>query len=518
VALFRDLRESGPDQAIETDICIIGAGAAGCTIAHGLARSRLRVCLLEAGGADPSAAPPVEIVGRPYRTSGESRGAGLGGTTHLWGGHCVPYRDMHLRRREWVPGAEWPLGMETLRPWYERAHELLRIGPFDYDASRTAQTVGLEAMPLGCDFETTLSRYRPVGFDAAFLSALPNLTVLLNGRAAQLNPGSEGRIESLSIHARAAHDTVVRARIFVLATGGIENARLLLASGESAGGVANSSGLVGRNFMEHIAYFSGALVPARPTDVHGKLAAYARELPHDGYTVRFHVAATEDFERRMSIPAFRAELHATPLTRWAGKRLKRPARENPRSWAKAAGAIARHPLATARTLAGQSVPPWCFWLMNYAEQVPNPDSRVTLSTRRDEFGDPIASLDWRLSPADRSGILTAQKALARAVDRSGFGQLWMELQDAQDDDVHILPGANGGAHHMGTTRMSENARTGVVDDHMRCHDVSNLYVAGSSVFPGGGWANPTLTIIALSLRLADHLETLTAAAPVRASA
>jgi choline dehydrogenase-like flavoprotein len=516
VALFRDLRESKPDQAIETDICIIGAGAAGCTIAHGLARTRSRVCLLEAGGADPSAAPPVEIIGRPYRTSGESRGAGLGGTTHLWGGHCVPYRDMHLRRREWVPGAEWPFGRDTLRPWYERAHDLLEIGPFDYDALSMAQTVGLQPMPLESDFETTLSRYRAVAFDADFLSALPNLTVLLNGRAARLNPGDGGRVESLSVHGRAPHDTMIRARIFVLATGGIENARLLLASGESTGGLANSSGLVGRNFMEHIAYFSGALVPARTSDVHGKFAAYSREVPHEGYTVRFHVAATEGFERRMGIPAFRAELHATPLTRWAGKRLNRTAGDGIRSWTEAARVIARHPLSTARTLAGQSAPPWCFWLMNYAEQVPNPDSRVTLSTRRDEFGDPMAALDWRLSPADRRGILEAQKALASTVERTGLGRLWMELPEKEEDDAHVLPGANGGAHHMGTTRMSDDPRTGVVDADMRCHDVSNLYVAGSSVFPGGGWANPTLTIIALSLRLADHLETLTAAAPERA--
>lgn len=498
-----DLRTGAAQVLPEFDVCIVGAGPAGIALALALAASPLRIGLLEAGGTAPQATPQVDIVGRPY--AGALRSAGIGGSSHLWGGHCVPLSAAHLGRRTWVPGGAWPFGLAELLPWYARAHELLQLGRFDYDATAAAAGAGARLMPPLEGFETTVSRYQPIDFAERYGAALrraPNLSVLLHGRAVELVQDAGGRIDGLVIRTGAGRRLTLRAATYVLAAGGIENARLLLASrSRRAEGVANGTGLVGRNFMEHISYLSGTLVPGRAWDVRGNLSAYAAPLPCDGHSIRFHLAATEALEQRLRIPGYRAELHVAPLLRWAGRHVLRPA--SPAMRARALREIAARPVAAMRALAGARGAPWCLRLLNFVEQVPNPDSRVMLSERRDAHGEPIAAVDWRLSPADREGIARAQAALAASVARAGIGRLLRELPEEKDE---LLAGAAGGWHHMGTTRMSAEPGRGVVDPQLRAHDAPNLYIAGSSVFPSGGWANPTLTIVALSLRLAAHIE------------
>jgi choline dehydrogenase-like flavoprotein len=144
-------------------------------------------------------------------------------------------------------------------------------------------------------------------------------------------------------------------------------------------------------------------------------------------------------------------------------------------------------------------------LSNYVEQAPNPDSRITLAAKRDMLGLPMAKVDWRLCELDRHGIRVAHGIIKQEVERSGYGHMDVQLPETEDE---ILAGAKGGAHHMGTTRMHDNPREGVVDANSRVHGLANLYVAGSSVFTTGGYANPTFTILALTIRLADHMKTL----------
>jgi choline dehydrogenase-like flavoprotein len=135
------------------------------------------------------------------------------------------------------------------------------------------------------------------------------------------------------------------------------------------------------------------------------------------------------------------------------------------------------------------------------EQVPNPDSRVSLSSQRDPLGLPRISLDWRLTEQDRLSFYRHLHSLALEAGAMGIGRLRVNATDESNWPQPV----SGGSHHMGTTRMSDNPRRGVVDRHCRVHGVDNLYVAGSSVFPTSGAANPTLTITALTLRLSDHL-------------
>ena len=144
-------------------------------------------------------------------------------------------------------------------------------------------------------------------------------------------------------------------------------------------------------------------------------------------------------------------------------------------------------------------------LYTRSEQSPNPDSRVTLSDQRDRFGLPRAKLTWRLNSLDKLTVRKSVELIAQEFERLHIGRVtpdrWLVSDDRTWPDF-----VRGGYHHLGTTRMGSNPRTSVVNSDCRVHGLANLYVAGSSVFPTGSHVNPTLTITALALRLAQHLK------------
>ncbi|MGE0666525.1 MAG: GMC oxidoreductase [Sphingomonadales bacterium] len=505
-----DARSGSLGDVIDTDICVIGSGPAGVTLALELATGGRRICLVDSGGPDGSAEAlrgPLDVIGRPYRTERAPRAFCLGGTSTLWGGHCVPLSPLEMEERDWVPGGAWPISHAELSRHYPRALEIVGLAGTDFDAPATARSIGVPLLPLGGGFETTVSRYRVVDFGkdhAAALAARGNVTFLLNGTATRLVLDDDlGRVSGVTVRIAGGTNRTIRAGVVVLAAGGIENARLLLASNDQlAAGVGNGSDMVGRHFMEHPAWVRGVLAPGPAYDLHADYTHYWQQVPAGDHNVRFHLAATDDLARRLRVPQFRAELTIRPLLAWAASGvLMRPGNHRLGTVAWAASALASHPAGLAKLALGRRAAPWCLQLCNFTEQVPNPDSRVTLSPRRDALGEPLAALDWRLSPIDRDGIARVHAALAAEVARSGLGRfLW-----APETGDGLMRGVSGGSHHMGTTRMSNDPRKGVVDADLKVHGVGNLYVAGSSVFPSGGWANPTLTIVALSVRLAEHL-------------
>ena len=299
----------------------------------------------------------------------------------------------------------------------------------------------------------------------------------------------------------------VRARVYVLAAGGIENARLLLLSNDvEANGLGNGYGLVGRFSMEHVWYPSGTIVLRQPTRY--DLYEAEREVADD-VAVRAHVALPADILQREGLPQFRATLqpiddHRSQDFSWSGWYLGRHlgALEAPEYPVYHLSNVLNDLRGAVRQMSGATDWPMAYRLANYIEQTPNPDSRVFLSGERDALDQNRAAVDWRLSPLDEECIRRAQELIAMEVGRAGLGRMRIEIEN---DEAVLLEGASGGSHHMGTTRMHENPRLGVTDRDCRVHGIANLYVAGSSVFPCAGYPNPTLTIVALSLRLADHL-------------
>jgi choline dehydrogenase-like flavoprotein len=526
-----DLRqEPAAAGAGESDICIIGSGAAGLTLARRLAELGHDVTLLESGGLDFEQKTQDlyrgENVGMPYYDLDQSRLRFFGGTVAIWGGRCALLDEIDFRRRDWVPHSGWPIAREDLLPFYERAHGMLDLGEFNYD-EHVWKTLGVRDPGLDpAKIDVALWRFdemreRFAASRARDLFDSPKLRILLHANAVKVQADSEGqRTEHIEVRALDGPPLKVRARRYILACGAIENSRLLLASNDvEPRGIGNKYDQVGRFFMEHPAGRIASISTPQPFDM---WSTFRKRFMRDGTPLAPALRLGDETQERekalngivtlklqrdpklgptISNRVYSNIKHSLDPTR-SGRALDHIYRGF-RAW------LQRHvrdTVAKAKAKAGKT----SLYLITRGEQAPNPDSRVILSDERDAFGNPRANLDWRLGELDKH----SQRVLVRTFDeelrRLGKGSAtpsdWLGDPDPQwpiDLTVGNHPLAN--YHQMGGTRMSSDPATGVVDADCRVHGYDNLYVAGSSVFPTGGWANPTLTIIALSLRLTEHL-------------
>ena len=484
--MLNDARKVPDGTLIETDVCIIGGGAAGISMAQQWAGSSLDVTLLESGGlvADPGtqALNRGRIFGRSYFRLDEARSRRFGGSTNCWHGMCRPFEAFDFEERDWVPGSGWPFGLAELRPHYERAQRVCGLAAFDYEADRWT-LAGEPPLPFMDDaIESRVFQIAPRRFGSLYKRALErarNINVQLNANLVELETDPDARrVERAQVATLAGGRFAVRARHFVLATGGIENARLLLASrGTRQAGLGNEHDLVGRYFMEHPHLVAGGWLPSSASIPVGFYRARAAgEIHVVGLLTPSQRAQRE--ERILSFASFLAQDAELP--------------EFEDLLARFIAEMDGAPEPASRAL----------FFMNELEQAPNPLSRVRLIEERDALGVPRVQLEWRLSPLDQRTLWKGPRLLARALGRAGLGRLQVLIEE----DDHSWPtGLGGGRHHMGTTRMHADPKRGVVDANCRVHGMANLSVAGSSVFPTSGSANPTLTLIALALRLAEHL-------------
>jgi choline dehydrogenase-like flavoprotein len=497
--VIEDARQIEEGRRLDCDVCIIGGGAAGLTIARELMRTRHRVLVLESGGLEADernqALYEGSNLGRSYYPLHTSRTRAFGGTTQCWSGMCVPLQPIDFEERDWVPHSGWPLSRADLDPYYRRAHEVLGLGPYDYDPE-SWQDADRRPFALRGPLVTSVFQADPplrMGTTwRAPIEAAENVRVLLHANATNLVLGTGARtLDAVEVHCLDGPAFRVRALRTVLATGGIENARILLASnGVEPAGVGNRHDRVGRFFMEH-PHTPGesALVPSPHLPPHGFYARH--EVGDHRVWGRFH--APDEVLRRERILSFSILLfERIPKPRY-------PLIEAVREVIADTDALpGRGPSASGDVGEGDTR---LFSLGTPSEQAPNPESRVTLDSSRDELGMRRAQLRWVLSPIDKRTIRRAHELFALSVGRAGLGRVKVTLTT----DEQWPEQTNGGRHHMGTTRMSDDPRRGVVDAHGYVHGVDNLLVAGSSVFPTAGAANPTLTIVALALRMSDHL-------------
>lgn len=516
--MYIDGRSLPDGSVVHADICIVGAGAAGITIAREFIGHPFRVALIESGGLtfDPATQELCRGIntGHQYLPLHETRSRYFGGTTDRWGGNCIPLAPLNFEPRSWIPFSGWPITWTQLLPFYRRAHEVIGLGEFDYDPQRLSAQLGKALFPFDpTRVETVFSRYRALRFGKEFRKALKqagNITTYLHANVLSLERNFVSNVvDRANIGTLQGKRHTVQARYFVLATGGIENARLLLLSNNvQSNGLGNQNDLVGRFFMEHFWYPNSYIIPNDQStvfDVYGRQHAL-----ENGVEARAHLTLPEDVVRREQIPDFRAEIDASrfPAMRSYWSRMAGVLRDKERARecmehvaAPVVSILANMGWRTERSSKKKILG---YRLNNYTEQTPNPESRVTLTDEKDALGLRRINLNWQLSAIDKYGIQRAHELLALEVERSGFGRFLPELSQSEEE---ILQHAGGGNHHLGTTRMSADAKTGVVDADCLVYGLHNLYVAGSSVFPTGGSANPTLTIVALSLRLADHLKT-----------
>ena len=483
--------ESG--STLEADLVVVGSGPAGMSVARHFDGSSLRVILLESGGSSAEAATNALNQGlqsgRKYFDLDRCRSRFLGGSSNCWSGWCAPFDEDDFRARDWLPHSGWPIDYETLKPWYARATSELEISPL-------RDSVGdweSEGRPLwnfqGGRVKSGLFQFSPptrLGrLHRAQLQRSENLRCILHATVSEIELDPSGAaVRALRVkRSLGGGEFKVRARRYVIACGGIDNPRLLLASrGVQRAGVGNAHDQVGRYFMEHPHLYT----EGRFFGAHG--------LPDSKFYQRHRVEGQRVIGFLKIDPAVRAQeqiLNLSMCFRPAGGRTDAQTRALWYATQETDGGPKPTRLAARR-----------FVLDVRSEQAPNPESRITLSSERDALGIPRADLHWALSAIDKRSVRRSQEIVAQDLARSGLGRFRITL----DDSPRFPEKMEGGCHHLGTTRMHEDPRQGVVDRDCRVHGIHDLFLAGSSVFTTGSSANPTLTIVALALRLAETLQ------------
>jgi choline dehydrogenase-like flavoprotein len=512
--MFIDATTLADNTTIKSDICIVGAGAAGITLARDLAGSYRRIAVIESGGFDFT--PEIqqlyggEIIGERFTPLDADRLRYFGGSTNHWSGSCRPIDAIDFEG--------WPFERTALENYYRQAQKILQLGLFSYGSQ---DWITDQARPIdfgsAARLQTVVSQNSPpTRFGTVYrqdLQAAPNVSVYLNANLINIETNdTASEVSGLRLACLTGRRFRAHARHYVLATGGIENPRLLLnADHVQKQGLGNGFDLVGRYFMDHA--FVNDVAAIVFTDPHANLGFYDIHSVR-GQRVQGCLVPTPELRRAEGLPAFALGITPgnPPSTDFAKQSLDTVYRTL------LAGHVPDHlAFHVSNILRGVELRTTQLYYAitrtapdNYTANyivgpTPDPQSRVTLSDTVDAIGLRRVKLDWRLRSDFGDTIRRALEILAQELGRKDLGRL------------RINPGTTGleatknvinAHHHMGTTRMHTDPRQGVVDADCRVHGIANLFIAGSSVFPTYGFDDPTMTIVALALRLSEHLKSL----------
>ncbi len=539
------------DQELATDVCIIGAGPAGITLARELAGQDFRVCLLESGGFEkPDAATrslgEVETLGDFVQIGTENRNRRFGGNSSYWGVN-LPHTEIGLRlvpldradfeQRDWVPHSGWPFTYDDLLPYYERAQSVIGSGPFAYEADDWADADAPQLKFASDRLQTQIFQF---GNGALFfdqyrrtLSQSKNVTTLLHANAVELETDDSGRtVTRVRVATVEGKAFWIRAQQVILAAGAVENTHLLLLSNKTqANGLGNQHDQVGRYFMDHPLVHGGLFIPSDPS-LFNRTALYdLRQV--NGVSIMGGLTLSDAAlhrEKLLNIAAwifprakqFRsAEAIASLKVLLSGKGLTgglKTLRHHAQTIMSGLDDVSE---SIWRKVSGQSLPYWptlanggwshlqdhkesvygVFEVLHITEQTPDPENRLVLGVGTDQLGRQAICHVSCWSGQDKDGIRRAWQVLSEEIERAGLGQFIPETEDGE-----FILASPGASHHIGVTRMHNDPKQGVVDANCQVHGLSNLFISSSSVFPTGGYATPTLTIVALSLRLADRIK------------
>ena len=528
-------------------IVIVGAGAAGITLACELDGCGLKVLLLEAGGTTLDRAASDEhyrgTTTSPHPEPNEFRRAGLGGTTRIWGGRCVPFDPIDFERRDHVPHSGWPIAYDEVAKHYPRALWYCHAGTFDFTVAGTLPGAGPTLPGLEGEGDALLDRIERYSLPTDFgrehraqLERSTNVTVLLDARCLRLRKkGGEDTIEAVEVGDRTGRRATILASRFVIACGGIETTRLLFASDPEGPGLGNRTDRLGRFYACHFEKVVARLVAGKAP------VAFDFERTTDGVYVRRKLQFSADAQRshrllngafRLHFPDYSDASHRSGvmstiflakstliaeyrniLQHGAGEQVASPVGAHVRNMILGAPEVAKfgYDWLFKRVLARRKLPytlipnaDGTYPIEFNSEQIPLEDSRLTMGAETDRDGLRRIHVHWRIDEEDvqaaaRSFFLLRERIAAATPCRVEF------------DDATLVASLRTavpvGGHHIGTARMAGNERDGVVDTDCAVFGLPNLFVASAATFPTSSHANPTLTIVALAIRLAAHLKT-----------
>jgi choline dehydrogenase-like flavoprotein len=523
-----DLNKAPRDQVLQTEVCIVGGGVAGQSVMARLCAHKIDAVLLESGGHDFDAATQGladgHNSGEPYYDLKDTRLRLFGGTAAIWGGRCAELDSIDFEKRDWVPHSGWPFSKQELDPYYDQV--FTQLGLHRPEGQKDWHMLGRTPPPFDTDkleaafwaFDEKSERFTNPG--------RPDFTggiIVLNANVTHIHLDDNKTVTSVQAQSLNHRNITVQAKIFVLAAGAIETTRLLMATVPNRPkGLGNDHDQLGRYFMEHPHARGGEIIP---NNLAQGLNILPRAVRHKGHRYAAYLRPAGALQRKAGIlntslsfavrqrVGNKQETHQAVL-----EHLKHslPAKKHWRIlWHKGKSLAIRSfekmdPGVSVLNMKMKRGRTGIFAVVR-AEQAPNPLSRLTLGTQKDALGLPLIDLNWQMCALDRKSVDIMMGTLKDEFERLGLGTVKPEtwLKDTSQNwkaDMLISAHAYGGFHHMGGTRMSDNTTTGVVDSHTKLHDCHNMYIASSSVFPTGGWANPTVTIMAMALRLGDHLK------------
>ena len=541
-----------PGTVLDADICIIGGGPAAISFALSFLGMNTKIILLAGGSWTETAenrelnkgfADPVNSH-EPLETN---RARVFGGGTSIWGGRCLPLDPIDFEKRSWIPHSGWPITYEEVAAYYQRSLELCEAGNNIFDAREAFPETGHEIIP-GMDNEDIISskieRWSPpTRFAHKYKEQLESSThihLYLDAHATKLNSETNAdMVDSLTVVINSSIIKVV-AKKYIIAAGGIENARLMLHSKSAfhPNGIGNQHDNVGRYYMSHQTGTFGAVAPANRKEI-----MFSFEIDKNGIFCRRRWWFTPKMQKENKIGnviiylyrsinakenpveslKFVKKIVSNALKHKSAKNIikelntsKNDLREHSvYSLKNIHNVIPAVIGAGYRRMTKQRIPLRLpsvnsKWLHVYfqAEHLPNPESRILLSDTNDRLGIPLPVVKIAFTELDTTTVVSSLKAFFERFAKKKKGKINFKAESLREFAQDKMANFDSVAHHLGTTRMSDDPSTGVVDRNCKVHGMSNLYIAGSSVFPTGGHANPTLTILALTLRLADHFKDL----------
>jgi choline dehydrogenase-like flavoprotein len=524
--VFIDANSVRQDFFHDADLCIVGAGAAGIALALEFAGGPVRVCMLESGGLEFNHEAQLlndfENVGAPLNADWPLRQRALGGTTRSWFGRCVRWDAIDLKKRPWVSRSGWPLTLEDLDPFLSRACQTVGVAhPEALNPAHWVKKPGFadfqeNGITTGCHaFASKLNFSRA---HASSLRSSSSLSLFYHATVSELTSSEDGKaVREARVTTPGGAAWRVRAKVFVLAAGGLENPRLLLVSrGFDPRGLGNQHDQVGRYYMNHPRNegLARLILNSENPNYRAILARLDKGFEASiGADLQMFLTLSREIQEREkllgvsgfffahlsgglaplaeSLHALRRDIHNRTLTR-----------ETLRTGLNLAVGFPKLLRAGLQKIQGKPLAMDHLVLVDQSEQEPDPESRVTLAESKDQLGIPRLRLNWRISNNTVKSLKRFHQLLADHVKTREIGRLESPLLTDSD----FSPNFTDASHPSGTTRMSEDPHQGVVDRNCRVFETENLFVAGSSVFPSGGHAAPTLMLLALVVRLADHLK------------